>query len=151
MRKNCRFPKIILYQTLFRSLEPLLSGNEYFNSDDENTRMLENILVSVISLVVVLVIILFYITFKTRSTQNRFKLLDNSGNFQSAFNQSQLFPSLDGVNFPEVSLQLGCSEFFIADNISSYQSVSPADTLLPPVSPLASRRPSGDLSYLIFI
>ena len=83
MRKNCRLPKIILYQTLFRSLEPLLSGNEYFNRDDENTRMLENILISVISLVVVLVIILFYITFKTRSTQNRFKLLDNSGNFQS--------------------------------------------------------------------
>ena len=55
--------------------------------------MLENILISVISLVVVLVVILVYITFKTRSKQNRFKLLDNSGNFQSIFNQGQLFPA----------------------------------------------------------
>merc|ERR1712107_706949 len=54
--------------------------------------------IGVTLLVVILVIILVYVTFKTRLSQNRFKLLDNS------------------------------------DNISSYQSVSPADTILPAAS-----------------
>ena len=111
--------------------------------------MLENILISVISLVVVLVVILVYITFKTRSKQNRFKLLDNSGNFQSVFNQSQLFPASGTFRQNVLSIRIlrqRQSKYSrVSDNISSYQSVSPADTILPPASPspLASRRPSG--------
>ena len=111
--------------------------------------MLENILISVISLVVVLVVILVYITFKTRSKQNRFKLLDNSGNFQSVFNQSQLFPASGTFRQNVLSIRIlrqRQSKYSrVSDNISSYQSVSPADTILPPASPspLTSRRPSG--------
>ena len=109
--------------------------------------MLENILISVISLVVVLVVILVYITFKTRSKQNRFKLLDNSGNFQSVFNQSQLFPASGTFRQNVLSIRTlrHSKGSRVSDNISSYQSVSPADTILPPASPspLTSRRPSG--------
>ena len=109
--------------------------------------MLENILISVISLVVVLVVILVYITLKTRSKQNRFKLLDNSGNFQSVFNQSQLFPASGTFRQNVLSIRIlrQSKRSRVSDNISSYQSVSPADTILPPASPspLTSRRPSG--------
>ena len=59
--------EIIILSNAFRSLETLLSGDEYFNSEEENTRMLENILISVISLVVVLVVILVVIHFVPQS------------------------------------------------------------------------------------
>ena len=65
---------------IFRSLIPLLPTLDSFSdSDDDNTEVLEHIFIGVTLLVVILVIILVYVTFKTRLSQNRFKLLDNSG------------------------------------------------------------------------
>jgi len=91
------------------SLVPTSKEGQNSNNEEENTKLLEKIFLGVTSLVLVLIIVLIYVTNKTRKTQNRFKLLDNS------------------------------------DNVSSYQSVSPAETILPPASspsPLPSRRTS---------
>ena len=70
-----------MFQMFVRSLIPLLSQDEYLNSSEasDNTQVLENILYGVTSLVIILVIILIYVSVKTRLSQNRFKLLDNSG------------------------------------------------------------------------
>ena len=46
---------------------------------DDNTKTLERIFIFVTSLVVILICVLIYVTTKTRYSQNRFKLLDNSG------------------------------------------------------------------------
>ena len=46
---------------------------------DDNTAALEKVFILVTSLVVILICVLIYVTTKTRYSQNRFKLLDNSG------------------------------------------------------------------------
>ena len=123
--------------------------DEYFTGEEENTRLLQHILAGVTTLVVVLVIVLVYVTKKTRRfSQNRFKLLDNSGNS----NQPNWLPPspvwVRVTRLPRVPSSQS-NQSYIADNVSSYQSVSPASTLLPPVStpsPLPSRRPSPAVS-----
>ena len=77
-----------------RSLIPLLSHDEYLNSTEaaENTEVLERILYGVTSLVVILAIILIYVSVKTRLSQNRFKLLDNSGELWVIGRQEKLLP-----------------------------------------------------------
>ena len=75
-----REAELMFQMFVVRSLIPLLSQDEYLNSSEaDNTQVLENILYGVTSLVIILVIILIYVSVKTRLSQNRFKLLDNSG------------------------------------------------------------------------
>ena len=69
-----------LFMTIFRSLIPVSTDDQNLDNEEENTKLLEKIFLGVTTLVVVLIIVLIYVTNKTRNKQNRFKLLDNSGN-----------------------------------------------------------------------
>ena len=76
---------------LFRSLVPTSKEGQNSNNEEENTKLLEKIFLGVTSLVLVLIIVLIYVTNKTRKTQNRFKLLDNSGNLNIINQESHSF------------------------------------------------------------
>ena len=66
--------------------------------------------------------------------------------FSIRVNYFRLRELSDKMSFQlQSSVRVQSKYSLVSDNISSYQSVSPADTILPPASPspLASRRPSG--------
>ena len=112
----------LMFQMFARSLVPLLSQDEYLNSTEaDNTQVLENILYGVTSLVIILVIILIYVSVKTRLSQNRFKLLDNSGE--------------EG----KLKLTVSTSQFAINSNIHGMpptKLVFSEKTICPPTQPI---------------